>query len=251
MLIPGYEPSISIIIPCFNEAGNAELVVTRLAELRSEVNIPFEAIFVDGCSNDGTPERLRTAIAEHSMEQIVSVHVMSSKRGYGYDIMHGLRQARSNVLSWTHADMQTDIKDVFTAYDRLKALEFQCEKVFVKGKRLNRPIVDAIFTFGMQLFTLAAIRVNLHDINAQPKVFTRAFFDNHLSKGAPNDFSLDLFALFHAKIRGYQIETIPVYFRARQFGEAKGGGGGLKLRFALIRRTTKYILKLSSQRFKT
>jgi len=250
MQIPGYEPSISLIIPCYNEAENAKFVISKIAKLRSEITIPFEVIFVDGCSSDATPDKLHAGIVEHSMEQNVSVHVMPSRRGYGHDIIYGLQQARANVLSWTHADMQTDIKDVFTAYDCLKALEVQNKKVFVKGKRLQRPKLDAILTFAMQVFTLLAIRVNLNDINAQPKVFTREFFDNHLSKDAPNDFSLDLFALYHAKIKGYQIKTIPVYFRARQFGEAKGGGGNLRLKCILILRTIKYILKLSSKVFK-
>ena len=69
----------------------------------------------------------------------------------------------------------------------------------------------------------------------------------HLKKDYPLDFSLDLYALYQAKANGYEIKTLPVYFKKRLYGEAKGGGGGWKSRMQLIKRTFKYIFKLKAQ----
>ena len=81
----------------------------------------------------------------------------------------------------------------------------------------------------------------LWDINAQPKIFHRNFMD-HLKK-APYDFSLDLYALFVANRIKIHIYMFPVFFSNREFGEAKGGGT-LKGKFKLIKRTIGYVIEL-------
>lgn len=244
MQIPGFDPKISITVPCFNEADNSEILAARVAELRAHYPFEFEIMFIDGGSNDGTPERLETAISENNLESCASVHRMSKRRGYGSDIMYGLKHSKADVLAWTHADMQTDIKDVFTAYERFTDLDGMANHIFMKGKRIKRPFLDAIFTYGMQIFVFFALKINIEDINAQPKLFSRTFYEKYLIHNAPSDFSLDLFAMHQAKKNNFTIETIPVVYKRRLFGQAKGGGGGIKLKLALIRRTASYVIAL-------
>ena len=69
-----------------------------------------------------------------------------------------------------------------------------------------------------------------------------ANFMNHLKK-APYDFSLDLYLLFVANRVKISIKSFPVFFSNREFGEAKGGGT-LKGKFKLIKRTIGYIIEL-------
>lgn len=237
----GSEPKLSLVIPCLNEAANVVLVIDRLAELSKTITAPFEVIFVDGGSRDGTPDAINARVQHHGLG-FVRVDVMKDRGGYGRDIMMGLRQARAEVLAWTHADMQTDIKDVFDAYALFQRESASDPNIVIKGKRQNRPLFDALFSFGMQVFTFVTLGVNINDINAQPKMFSRAFFERHLLDDPPNDFSLDLFALFKARKNGYRILTVPVYFTDRLHGEAKGGGGGLGMKVALTKRTVKFIL---------
>ena len=107
--------------------------------------------------------------------------------------------------------MQTDPKDVITAYEYyLKAIKqgekgAQGQKIFVKGKRKNRRLLEAFFTFGMQIVTWLVLKKYLSDINAQPKLFSREFYQKFLSKDYPSDFSLDLFALYRAKTNGFKL----------------------------------------------
>lgn len=243
---PASDPELSLVIPCLNEAGNAELVVQRLAEIARESNVDFEVIFVDGGSRDDTAERLLAGIETYGLA--AQVLVTTERRGYGFDIMSGLARARGAVLAWTHADMQTDPQDVLVALARYRLASEKGGDVFVKGKRMKRPFLDAFFTLGMQMFTLAAIGMSINDINAQPKLFSRRFFQEQLRDRAPDDFSLDLYALYRARGNQIPVLTVPVHFNDRQFGEAKGGGGDLMMKIALARRTVKYILKLRSER---
>ena len=88
--------------------------------------------------------------------------------------------------------------------------------------------------------------VSLNDINAQPKMFNRAFYDKFMRKNAPYDFSLDLFLLYQAQKNDYSVLEVPVIFADRQYGEAKGGGSW-KTKFRLIKRTAAYIMELKGK----
>jgi len=161
-------------------------------------------------------------------------------KGYGFGILQGLAVAEGKILSWTHADLQTDPKDVVLAYELYK-VELESNHCIVKGERKGRNIFDNMFTGGMSLISSLFLNQKLWDINAQPKIFHRNFM-NHLKK-APYDFSLDLYVLFVANRIKISIESFPVFFSNREFGEAKGGGT-LKGKFKLIKRTIGYIIEL-------
>ncbi|CEF54255.1 glycosyltransferase family 2 protein [Acetobacter ghanensis] len=230
---------LSIVIPCYNEAGNIPLIFRRLRETlgtRQDVEI----ILVDNGSGDTSPAVFEQEMATHADPRFRVVRVPVNQ-GYGYGITQGLAAAQGDVLAWTHADMQTDPKDVLTAFDLYQSLPPALR--IIKGKRRNRRLLEALFTFGMQCVASAALKVRLDDVNAQPKLFSRAFYERYIRHDAPKDFSLDLYLLYQARRNGYEIVTIPVDFSQRLHGEAKGGGSW-KTRIKLIRRTFAYIFEL-------
>lgn len=235
-------PSLSIVIPCFNEAENVTILLDKFAMLAREKDYPLEIIIIDGCSTDQTPAVLREYFAQHQRPDCKLI-LQPQRGGYGYDIMAGLAQARSDVLCWTHADLQTDPADVLKAFDLYQSC--QPAPVFIKGKRKNRRILEAFFTFGMQMVVWAVLKTYLSDINAQPKLFSRDFYEKYLKNNPPDDFSLDLFAMYQAKHAGLAIKELPVYFAKRLHGEAKGGGSW-QGRIKLIKRTFRYITQLRS-----
>ncbi len=235
---------LSIIIPCFNEAENVPLILWQLKGLTTLGNYNLEIIVIDGGSTDNTPAILKQEFTSLNPD-IFKLFLMEKRGGYGHDIVFGLKQATGEVLSWTHADLQTDPTDIIRAFELYK--KHNSASVVVKGQRKNRRLAEALFTFGMQVVTFLILKVYLRDINAQPKLFSREFFGKYLQDNAPNDFSLDLYALYQARKYKYKILTIPVDFAARQYGEAKGGGGSWKNRINLIKRTFKYIMRLQKK----
>lgn len=229
--------NLAIIIPCYNERDNLPLIVSRLREaVGSRTDV--EVVLVDNGSTDGSDNVLASLLAGEDFIRSVKV---PQNQGYGYGILYGLQATEAENLSWTHADMQTDPKDVLTAYDLLQAHAGQ--DVIVKGRRMNRKWLEAFFTFGMQIVASLALGVKLDDVNAQPKVFSRRFYQSFISTKAPYDFSLDLFLLYQAKMNGYKTLEVPVIFANRLHGEAKGGGSW-KTRIKLIKRTFAYIFEL-------
>lgn len=232
---------LSVVIPCYNEAKNIKYLGKKLKD--SFQNCDFcEIVLVDNGSTDDTLANLEKLVVELKKINLNIVKVPINK-GYGYGIMAGLLQAKGVVLSWTHADLQTEPSDVLNAYEMFK--KNNEKHVIVKGKRKNRPLLDTFFTFVMGVVSSIFLRKNLFDVNAQPKLFSRQFFNDYIKSQAPDDFSLDLFLLYCAKKYG-KIRTIPVEFKSRLYEEAKGGGGSsFKTRWKLIKRTLHYIFTLS------
>lgn len=191
------------MIPCYNEARNLPLLVARLREtfLREDV----EAILVDNGSTDDSAAVLAELLQD--AERIRSVRV-ERNQGYGHGILAGLRAARGLIVGWTHADMQTDPAD---ALEGLALFDDRDpDTLFVKGRRHGRPAADVAFTVGMSLFETLLLRRRLWDINAQPTLFARAFFERW--QAPPQDFSLDLYAYYQARRSGLQVRRFPVRF---------------------------------------
>jgi len=231
---------LSIVIPCYNEAGNIHLLMERFTEV-VKANAGVEIIIVDNGSSDNSAQVFESELKKYPTLPFRVVKI-EKNQGYGHGILQGLRSAKGEVLAWTHADMQTDPLDVLTGFDLFNKNKDKYPILLVKGKRRNRPWLDEFFTKGMELFALLMLKTRLNDINAQPKIFSKYFFDQ-IEASAPLDFSLDLYFLYHATKNG-QVLDFPVYFNQRLHGEAKGGGS-LKTKYKLTKRTLLYILSMS------
>lgn len=229
---------LSLVIPCFNESKNVEIIKQKALELIA-TNPYLEVLLVDNGSSDDSLAEF-TRIQEENNPQLCVVRV-DNNIGYGNGILQGLYKANGKFLAWTHADLQTDPNDVIVAYKLAQSCN-DMQKAFIKGARQDRPLLDTFFTFGMQCYSSFKLGVWLSDINAQPKLFSKTFFQS--LNQPPLDFSLDLFVYFEAKQQGLEIRTIPVRFDKRKYGEAKGGGSW-KTKIKLIKRTFKYINELA------
>ncbi|MDI1233936.1 MAG: glycosyltransferase family 2 protein [bacterium] len=232
---------LSVVIPCYNEEKNIPHIVAKLkALLRDLPKDKCEILLVDNGSTDGSANVFIETLKD--VEENIRVIKVNQNKGYGYGILYGLAQAKGEFMAWTHADLQTDPADVFKALDIFLLAPKQ--PMIVKGYRRNRKLSEAFFSWGMGLISSVFLKVRLTEINAQPKLFHRNFYEA-IVKDAPHDFSLDLYFLFKAKKQGLILD-FPVFFLPRLYGEAKGGSGSsLKTRIKLIKRTLKYIGELS------
>lgn len=234
---------LSIVIPCYNEEKNIPHIVAKLkALLRGKPLDECEVLLVDNGSKDQSANVFLKELS--GIEENIKVVTVDKNQGYGYGILYGLSQAKGEYLAWTHADLQTDPADVFKALDIYRLASPQ--PVIVKGYRKNRNFGEAFFSGSMALISSLVLQVRLTEINAQPKLFHRTFYEQ-IKDQAPLDFSLDLYFLFKAKKQG-AILDFPVFFLPRLYGEAKGGSGSsFKTRIKLIKRTFKYIFELRSR----
>ncbi|MDQ3187337.1 MAG: glycosyltransferase [Pseudomonadota bacterium] len=231
---------LSLVIPCYNEAKTLPLLAERCAALLA-VEPASEVILVDNGSSDDTPIVMATLLEKTPGLRGLRVPY---NQGYGHGILSGLAAATGDILGWTHADMQTDPLDA----SRGMALFRQSpepQRLFCKGRRFGRPLWDTFFTAGMSAFDSLLLRCALNDINAQPNLFHRSFFESWSE--APPDFSLDLFAYYMAKRQNLHVQRFPVAFVARAFGNSHWNvDWRSKMKF--IRRTVEFSLKLRATR---
>jgi glycosyltransferase involved in cell wall biosynthesis len=198
----------SLVIPCFNESKNIPLLLKRCKELASLDDV--EVILVDNGSTDDSSEVLERLLPDFSGCRTIRVE---RNQGYGFGILQGLNSADGDIIGWTHADMQTD------PLDALKGLELfhkHGPDIFVKGRRYGRALADVVFTYGMSVFETLLLRKPMWDINAQPTIFSRKFYETW--NNPPFDFSLDLYAYYTARCSGLPVYRFPVKFGERAHG---------------------------------
>jgi len=233
---------LSLVIPCYNEARNLPLLVQRLRT--TFLSDESEVILVDNGSTDGSPAVLSELLAGQT--RIRSVRV-EHNRGYGFGILAGLQSARGSILGWTHADMQTDPADALRGLALFDAADAGADPatLFVKGRRRGRPAADVAFTVGMSVFETLLMRRRMWDINAQPTLFPREFFERW--QRPPHDFALDLYAYYQSMRCGLRVRRFPVHFGERAHGSSHWNvNWRAKLRF--IKRTVDFSLRLRQGR---
>ncbi len=220
---------ISIIVPCFNEEKNIEQLVKRFLTIRRKYNI--ELVLVDNGSNDRTKEEISRFAVRYHFIKLVSVDI---NEGYGYGILRGLQEASGDYLGWIHADLQSNPFIFCKMID--KAI---LEKVpfLYKGLRKKRPIFDTLFTIGMSLYESIILHNFFWDINAQPTLLSRDFYNSW--NNAPYDFSLDLYVYYLAKVSGIKIQRFKSVHYHRLHGTSTWNTGMIA-RMKLIKRVISY-----------
>lgn len=97
------EPLITVVTPTFNEAENVSDLVQRIRRVLTDMDLTYEHLIIDNCSNDGTIE-LISALA-HQDERI-KVIINESNYGHIRSPFYGLLQARGRAAIVIASDLQ-------------------------------------------------------------------------------------------------------------------------------------------------
>lgn len=229
--------NLSIVIPCFNEAKSLPKLVKDFSKKLKRRDV--ELILVNNGSNDSSETILLNLKKNYNFLRTIR---LKKNNGYGNGVLQGLKKAKGQYISWTHADLQTDPYDVIIGFEKFK--KELSPKIFIKGNRLGRPFKDVIFTIGMSIFETILLKNFFWDVNAQPNIFHKNFF-NMLEK-IPLDFSFDLFFYFNAKKKNLKILRFPVKYPQRKFGVSHWNTD-FKNKMKFIKRTIKYSFQLKKE----
>lgn len=231
------DKKLSIIIPCYNEENNLNNLISQCVKELCKNNI--EVILVDNGSNDGTSSILKR---NKSLHPLLKSYRLEKNIGYGGGIIFGLSKSKSDFLGWTHADLQTSPGDVLKGYELIKKTSG-----FVKGTRIKRSLLPRLFSAGMAIFESIIFKTMLWEINAQPKIFSREFYESW--ENPPNDYSLDLYAYVMAKKHNLVTQKFKVLFPERLSGQSSWNTG-IKSKLILAIKTIKYSLELRKSSLK-
>ena len=230
---------LSIIVPCYNEEKNIPLILEKFSSVIKEADI--EVLLVNNGSTDNSEQIMTDLLTKHSFARVVKVEV---NQGYGFGITSGLKEARGEFIGYTHADMQTAPGDLLKGLEILEK-QYNPKNTYIKGDRKGRSLFDQFFTIGMSFFETFYLGKKLWDINAQPNIFHKSFFES-VKKSCPKDFSLDLYFLYMAQKSKLNVIRFDVVFPKRLYGESSWNDG-LASKWKFIKRTLDFSYKLKKE----
>jgi len=221
------KPEFSLIIPCFNEEKALSLLIPDLRKLNSQVK-NLEVVLVDNGSHDGTRKILENFVAQNINALLV---VIPNNLGYGNGILRGVEAATSEVIIWTHSDMQCDIADVKTAIELWRTLGGD-ESLYIKGNRKDRSILDRGLALGMSVINYLINRVYISDLNGQPNMLAKKTLLSLDKIPSDSTFELYISTVLARKLK-IRVHNFPVIFDKRVGGIGANQKLVAKLRYIL------------------
>jgi dolichol-phosphate mannosyltransferase len=103
-------PRLSLVLPAYNEEANIERAVREAAAAAAALTPDFEVVIVDDGSRDATAARLGGLQSE--MGERLQVVRHPANRGYGAALRSGFQAARGELVFYTDADNQFDLREL-------------------------------------------------------------------------------------------------------------------------------------------
>lgn len=231
-----------LVVPAYNEAKNLQMLISRTVEAAQKSGMSskdFNLLVVNNGSADDS-EFVLNELKKTDLADWFSIVKVPINQGYGFGILSGLKASQAPLVGWSHADLQCDPANAFTAMKIVS--ESIPGNVLVKGTRTGRNWKDIVVSRVFETIARVVLGLNVHEVNAQPKVFKRdllKFLEN-----PPKTFAFDLYVLYCAKKHQYEIKTIPVNFPPRIHGVSNWASSFLG-RYKTILGMIRYILHLA------
>jgi SAM-dependent methyltransferase len=213
------QPTVSVVIPCRNEAGHIEPLVQRLPDLAPG----SEFLFVEGGSKDDTDAVIRKAIAAHPERRLRLLK--QTGKGKGDAVRLGFAEARGDVLAILDSDMGVAPEDLDRFVDALARGKGE----FLNGSRLVYPMEGRAMRFlnliANKMFALLfswVLGQQVRDTLCGTKVLYRADYEQIAANRAYfGDFDPfgDFDLLFGAARLNLKIVDLPIRYHERTYGE--------------------------------
>jgi len=207
--------TLSVIIPCYNEAESIEEVLERV----EAVNIAHEIVIVDDGSTDGTRDILARIEAENRPNVRILYH--DHNQGKGAAIVTGFAAATSDVFLIQDADFEYDPREYPTL---LKPIEEGIATVvygsrFLGGPRKAMNFWNMVANRGLTLATNLLFNAILSDMETCYKVFRAEVVQDMHIRSRRFDFEPEITAkVLKKRIRIYEV---PISYNGREWDEGK------------------------------
>jgi dolichyl-phosphate beta-glucosyltransferase len=205
-------PRLSIVIPCYNEEKRLEPTLSQsLAAVRKSFSRPFEVIFVDDGSTDGTKDILQAAGRAFHPLPIVTLSY-APNRGKGYAVRTGVLAARGDKVVVMDADFSIELEETSRFLEKLDQVEVAIgTKKHAQTQSLRRQNFTRRFLGkGFTVLTDWLLGLRYTDITCGLKGFQAAAGKDIFRRQRLERWSYDAESLFLARRLGYRVVEIPI-----------------------------------------
>jgi glycosyltransferase involved in cell wall biosynthesis len=203
---------ISVVVPVHDEERSVALLYDELRSALDPVESPWEAIFVDDGSTDGTFAALTRL---HSAADNVRVVRLRRNFGKAAALVAGFDQARGEIVVTIDGDLQDDPAEIPRLLAKLdEGFDLVSGWKTHRRDRLTRRLTSRLFN----AVTSRVSGVRLHDMNSGLKAYRAEVVHGLRLYG-----ELHRFIPVLAHYRGYRIAELPVNHRPREHGRSRYG----------------------------
>ena len=209
-------PSISAVLPAYNEEAGIENAVLDLAGVLSSLTDRYEVVVTNDGSRDRTGEVLARLQARHP-DAHLRVVSHENNRGYGAALASGFDVARMDLIFFTDGDQQFDVGELARLLPRLANTAD-----LVIGWREHRadPLVRLLNAWLWKQLVNLLFGYTARDVDCAFKLFRRTVWQSVSVRSRGATFSAEF--LIKARRRGFRVTELPVSHYPRATGRATG-----------------------------
>lgn len=204
-------PSISIVIPAFNEEENLKWVVENILSDAPLYLNEFEIIIVDDGSKDNTG-KIADALGKKD-KRIYVIHQIN--KGYAEAMLAGIKEAKKEFVAYLPADGQFLLKDMQFCLPYMNEADLI---LGARGSRADYTLYRLILSYTYLILLKMFFNINFQDVNWLNIWKTKEIKNLKIS-------SRGIFLLAEIVIRfqkkGLRVIEAPSFYRPRRGGQAK------------------------------
>jgi len=229
------EPSLSIVIPAYNEEAVIKNTLDRAGKYLEGRYPPYEIIVVcDGCKDN------TARLAEEAGKANHRIRVLDRKTnmGKGFSVRQGCLEAKGKYIIFTDADLSTPIDEIEKllkwleeGYDIAIGSRGLSESDIQIRQPWYRETMGKIFNLFVQAIAIRGIS----DTQCGFKGFKRDVAKDVFKRQTINGFGFDVELLYIARRLGYSIKEVPVRWLNRQASRVNPLVHPIQMLFDLIK----------------
>ena len=208
-------PELSIVMPVYNEAENAERVLRQLAQA---VRTPHELLVVYDHDADTT-----IPVVQRLQPEIPTVRLLRNDLGRGVlnAMKAGIAASRGSYVLITMGDGSDEVRviDSMVEAARRGASVVAASRYMRGGKHVGGPIVKGFLSRAAGL-SLHLLGVPVRDATNNFRLYDRAWLDS-VKIESTGGFELALELTAKATMAGMPLSEVPTIWRDRSAGESR------------------------------